>query len=277
MSYLTLPYIDDLIPLVKKAGEAILEIYYKSRQFEVQAKSDATPLTQADLIAHEIIVSGLQQITPHLPVLSEESAPIPYATRQQWHQYWLVDPLDGTREFIRHSSDFVISIALIEDQIATFGLIYSPVLDEIYFAQKHQGAFKKSPALPPVKLHVRPWHDKTIIVVGHYYKIEKLKQVLGNFGQYEILALGSALKFCTIAAGMAHLYPRLGLTSEWDTAAGQIIVEEAGGLVVDFNLQPLRYNTKDSLFNPYFIVVSDQQLLQKFADLGNNFGMPSIG
>lgn len=258
-------YIQALIALVKTTGLAILDVYQNSTQFDVKTKADSSPLTQADLIAHNEIVEGLKQLTPDVPILSEEQdPPISFAERKTWQHYWLVDPLDGTKEFINHSGDFAINIALIENHEPIFGLIYSPVLDEVYFAGKGFGAYKQSTAgEEPVKIKTRKWKDKTIVAVGHHYKVEKLQAILEKFGEYEILTMGSALKFCLLADGRADFYPRLGQTYEWDTAAGQIIVEEAGGAVIDLDFKPLRYNTKDSLINPPFMALGSKNLLRQ--------------
>lgn len=254
-------YIEPLIELNKSVGESILEIYYKSRQFDVQSKTDASPLTQADLIAHEEIVTGLNKIDANIPILSEENPDIPFTERQKWHRYWLVDPLDGTKEFIRHSSDFSINIALIEKHSPILGMIYSPVLDECYYAVKNHGTYEEKERAKK-KLQVTKLSNKIRIAVGHNYKLEKIAHMLEKLPAYEFFSIGSALKFCYIAAGKIDLYPRLGMTSEWDTAAGQIIVEEAGGLVVDFTQKPLCYNTKESLLNPPFLAVGDRELLE---------------
>lgn len=256
--------LNSLLALAREASEGILDIYYRSRQFDVIAKEDASPLTQADLVAHEKIAAGLAKLTPDIPLLSEEQANIAFAQRQQWDLYWLVDPLDGTKEFIRHSGDFAINIALIKNHVPIFGLIYAPVLEQAFFAVQGQGAFKQVGNDEFKKIHARAIDKKIIITVGHHYKIEKLKTMLAGIEDYEVLTLGSSLKFCAIADGRADVYPRLGKTSEWDTAAGQIIVEEAGGCVVDFSFQPLRYNLKDSLINPPFLALSDRRVLEKF-------------
>lgn len=254
-------YIEPLIELNKKTGESILEIYYKSRQFDVQSKADASPLTQADLIANEEIIEGLKQLTPDIPILTEESSNIDFAVRKKWQRYWLVDPLDGTKEFIRHSSDFTVNIALIENHFPILGMIYSPVLDEVFYAAKNRGAFKQTDT-EKKSLQVEKITTPLRIAVGHFYKLEKVASLINYLPPHEFITIGSALKFCYIAEGKIDLYPRLGITYEWDTAAGQIIVEEAGGKVVDFKLEPLKYNTKDSLLNPHFFAVGDRKLLE---------------
>lgn len=257
-------YLPDLINLVKQTGTSILEIYSKSHQFKVRTKADTSPLTQADLLAHEKIVQSLHKLTPEFPILSEEDEFVPFDKRREWLTYWLVDPLDGTKEFIRHSGDFAINIALIVNQEAVFGLIYAPVSDELFCAARGKGAYYQSGNSAAQLIHFRKFTQPLKITVGHYYKIEKLKPLVAPLGDYEIFTLGSSLKFCAIAQGRADFYPRLGSTYEWDTAAGQIIVEEAGGIVVDFAGKPLRYNSKESLLNPHFFALGDAaQLLEK--------------
>lgn len=267
--------LDSLISLARKTGNVIYEFYLKSRQFAVAAKSDATPLTQADLIANEMITAGLKQLTPQIPVLSEEGAEIPLNQRRQWNQYWLVDPVDGTKEFIRHTGEFSINISLMSDNKPILGLIYAPVMDLLYYALKDEGSFKQEGESTPQRLQVKPWSPElTRIAAGHFYKLDKLKKILDHFGPYEIITCGSALKFGLIAEGKVDLYPRYGNTSWWDTAAGQLLVEEAGGSVLgiytkqqnlqrensssnSIDLQTLRYNMQPSLLNPHFIALGD--------------------
>lgn len=257
-------FLEPLIVLAKTTGVAILDFYYKSRQFPIRSKADASPLTQADLLAHEMIVAGLTQLTPDIPVLSEEDPEISLATRKNWHRYWLIDPVDGTKEFIRHSGEFAINIALIENHYPVLGLIYAPVMEKLFFACKSHGAFKQEGQNKAEKITTRTWSpDNLIVALGQNYKLGKLKELLASFGHYEVISMGSSLKFGIIAEGKADIYPRVGDTFEWDTAAGQIIVEEAGGAVVDFTLQPLQYNAKESLLNPHFLAVGDKKILEQ--------------
>lgn len=255
-------YLPLLIELVRSAREPILEMYLESSQFPVQAKSDSSPLTQADLVSHEIIMRGLKKITPTIPALSEESANIPFDVRQQWQQHWLVDPIDGTKEFIQHTGDFTINIALIEKHRPILGLIYVPVTDVVYFASEGKSAFKQTNNEAPVRIAHRACSlDHMTVAVSRYYKKDKLESFMSRFPHYEVAPVGSALKFCLLAEGKADIYPRLGNTCEWDTAAGQIILIEAGGAVVDLDLHPLQYNIKDSLLNSHFIAVGDADVL----------------
>lgn len=247
--------LNGVIGLAKKAGEEILGIYRRPEDIAVQTKSDESPLTQADLIAHHLITDGLQQLTPSLPVLSEESIAIPFVERQKWQQYWLVDPLDGTKEFIQKTDDFTVNIALIENHRPILGVVYVPVEKLCYFAMQGKGAFKQIGETPPQQINTRHnAHESLVVVASRRHGVRELQAFLERLGDHTIVHRGSALKFCIVAEGVADIYPRFGPTSEWDTAAGQCIVEAAGGKVVDLNGQPLRYNSKQSLLNPSFVV-----------------------
>jgi 3'(2'), 5'-bisphosphate nucleotidase len=248
--------IDDIIDLATEAGHRIMEIY--DTDFDVEQKSDNTPLTAADMAAHHTIVDGLQQLTPGVPILSEESADIPFAERSQWPRYWLVDPLDGTREFVKRNGEFTVNIALIENHESVLGVVYTPVTGVTYYAARGCGAFKKTPESEAVAIHTRrKTDDSTIIAGSRSHRGDSLEAFLQRIGDYEIISMGSSLKSCLVAEGRADIYPRLGPTSEWDTAAAQCVVEEAGGRLTKTDLEPLRYNTKDSLLNPHFLVFGD--------------------
>ncbi|MDJ0805669.1 MAG: 3'(2'),5'-bisphosphate nucleotidase CysQ [Gammaproteobacteria bacterium] len=245
-----------LIELARNAGAAILEIY--NTEFNVTDKADKTPLTEADLAAHNIIVSTLEKLTPEIPVLSEESCQIPYETRQAWQRYWLIDPLDGTKEFIKRNGEFTVNIALIEDQQPTLGVIYAPVIDKLYYGVVGDGAWMSEAGadLQPISV-VKQRRNPARVAGSRSHAGESLQKFLANLGEYELVSMGSSLKSCLVAEGKADLYPRLGLTSEWDTGAAQAIVEAAGGKLTELDMQPLRYNTKESLLNPYFFVFGD--------------------
>lgn len=249
-----------LLHLTQQAGKAILEIYQKSRQYLVQIKPDNSPLTQADLIAHEILTTGLQALTPDLPVLSEEGVGIPWEERQKWDRYWLIDPLDGTLPFLRHSGEFTVNIALIQNHQPVIGILYVPVTQEVYYAcAEWGGAYKQDTEEGITQLQVRPWHpDETILLTSQAAREEKIQTLFGHLGAYTQIKMSSAWKFGWLAEGKADLAPRLGDTCEWDTAAGQCILELAGGALVGLQGQPLRYNTKASLINPYFIALGDK-------------------
>ena len=239
-----------------KAGKAILEIY-NSADFGVEMKSDDSPLTKADLAAHNVIVKDLQSITPDVPILSEESTDIPFSERSQWNKYWLVDPLDGTKEFIKKNGEFTVNIALIENGQPILSVVYVPVKEIAYTAAKGYGAFKMvNGKRQKINSH-KPARNIPVVVGSRSHISKDVKTYLEKLGDHEMTAMGSSLKFCLVAEGVADLYPRLGLTSEWDTAAAQCIVEQAGGRVVTLDNEALMYNTKDSLLNPFFMVYGD--------------------
>ncbi|MGB5444485.1 MAG: 3'(2'),5'-bisphosphate nucleotidase CysQ [Psychromonas sp.] len=237
--------------IARLAGEAILQIY--QRDFDVQLKADTSPLTEADLAAHEIIMQGLAELTPEIPVLSEEDANVDWSVRQTWQQYWLVDPLDGTKEFIKKNGEFTVNIALIENGKPILAVVYAPVLDKLYFSNKSQ-AFLTTAEKANIPLQVCHNTERLKVLVSRSHPSAGILAYLDKLGNHETLAVGSSLKFCLIAEGLANLYPRLGPTMEWDTAAGHCIAEKAGARVCELDGQPLVYNQKESLLNPFFEV-----------------------
>lgn len=243
--------------LAIKAGDAIIDIY-ESGDFGVDHKSDDSPLTKADLASHRVIVSGLESLTPDIPILSEESASIPFEERQTWKKYWLVDPLDGTKEFIKKNGEFTVNIALIDQGKAVLSAVYVPVTQVSYTAATSVGVFKREDGKKSSIMVKKNSRFKPTIVGSRSHMSEEVSDYLGRLGQHDLVSMGSSLKFCLVAEGKADLYPRLGLTSEWDTAAAQCIVEQAGGHVVTLDGKPLMYNTKDSLLNPHFMVYGDK-------------------
>jgi 3'(2'), 5'-bisphosphate nucleotidase len=248
----------NVVKLAQQAGDAILSVY--SEQFEVTHKTDQSPLTVADLRSHEIITNGLRALTPDLPVLSEEASDIPFEQRRQWTRYWLVDPLDGTKEFVSRNGEFTVNIALIEDHVPTLGVVHVPVTSTTYTGATGLGAFKQVDGAKPTPLHVcSPANNPLRIVGSRSHRGDSLDQYLPKLAPYELVAVGSSLKFCLIAEGSADFYPRFGPTSEWDTAAAQALVEAAGGAVIKTNGERLRYNTKADLLNPHFLVYGDRQ------------------
>ena len=240
------------------AGKKILEVY--ETDFSVEHKDDKSPLTAADMAAHHAIVDGLERLTPDIPVLSEESSGIPYATRKGWSRYWLVDPLDGTREFVKRNGEFTVNIALIEGNTSVMGVVHSPVLGVTYAASAGTGAWKQQGNAERETIHVRKFPACTPTVAGsRSHRGDSLNDFLAKLGEHELLAMGSSLKMCLVAEGAADVYPRFGPTSEWDTAAAQAVVEAAGGQLVTLDMQPMRYNTKESLLNPEFMAIGDMQ------------------
>ena len=249
-------YLENIIQLSIEAGQRIMEVY--NTDFDVVQKSDDSPVTAADMAAHHTIVDGLNELTPNIPVLSEESAKIPFEERSQWQRYWLVDPLDGTREFVKRNGEFTVNIALIDNHESVLGVVYAPVTGELYYAERGAGAYKKLPDKEPTRINSRKKNSQSTIIAGsRSHRGDSLIRFLENVGDYEVIPMGSSLKSCLVAEGRADIYPRLGPTSEWDTAAAQCVVEEAGGCLTTTDMQPMRYNTKDSLLNPHFLVIGD--------------------
>lgn len=248
--------IDFLLQLAVRAGSKILQIYDSG--FTVTEKRDNTPLTEADMASHRIIVDALRQATPEIPVLSEESASIPFETRRQWSRYWLIDPLDGAREFIKRNGEFTVNIALIENGLPQLGVIHAPVTGMLYWGGPELGAWRQEPGGRPQGIQVRqPAARPLRIAASRSHPGPRTRRVLQRLGNYRVQPMGSSLKSCLVAEGKADLYLRFGPTSEWDTAAAQAIVEAAGGAITDTRLQPLRYNSKPSLINPDFLVFGD--------------------
>ena len=248
-----------VIALACRAGEAILEVY--GQDFAVEAKDDRSPVTAADLAAHHILCDGLAALEPKLPVLSEEAADIPWERRRQWERYWLVDPLDGTREFVKRNGEFTVNVALVDGHRPVMGVVYAPALDYLVHAEAGLGAWLRSDAGEDVPLAVRQPAPRPLRVAASRSHLDpRSAALLQRLGDIERLGLGSSLKFCRIAEGRVDLYPRFGPTSEWDTAAGQCVLEAAGGVVLRGDGQPLRYNTRPSLLNPDFLAMGDGSL-----------------
>jgi 3'(2'), 5'-bisphosphate nucleotidase len=250
--------LDAVCEIARAAGRAILEVY--GRDFTVSRKSDNSPLTEADRVAHTIIARELAALDAAIPLLSEESAPEDHATRRAWSRYWLVDPLDGTKEFVKRNGEFTVNVALVVDGRAVLGAVYAPVLDRLYFGALTLGAWRKDGMAAARAIAIRKTAASPLRVVGsRSHPAPELGRYLAGLGPHEITAMGSSLKICLIAEGAADVYPRLGPTSEWDTAAAQAILESAGGRMIDLAGRPLRYNSKDDLLNPHFLAFGDQQ------------------
>ena len=249
-----------IIKLSKKAGDEILKIY--DIDYKIDEKDDKSPLTEADLASHHCIIAGLKKLTPEIPILSEESIEVPYNTRKQWGSYWLIDPLDGTKEFINKNGEFTVNIALIEDYRPILGVVYVPVKDITYAASQNKGAWKSIAGETEQRIQTRRYDGKKAIVVGsRSHRGSSLDAFLEQLPEYDILSMGSSLKLCLVAEGVADIYPRLGLTSEWDTAAAQCVVEQAGGVVYNVETwKPLAYNTKEAILNPFFFVAGDTKM-----------------
>lgn len=252
---------DDVIALAQDAAAAILGIY--DSDFAVQHKDDDSPLTAADLAAHRCIVAGLARITPDIPVLSEESAhEVPLQVRRGWHRLWVVDPLDGTREFVKRNGEFTVNIALVEDGKAVFGVVQAPVTGTLWHGGEGFGAYRRDVhGGGDVALHVRAPAPRPLrVAASRSHRDARTQSLIDHLGEIEPVRLGSSLKFCLIADGGLDVYPRFGPTSEWDTAAGQCVLEGAGGAVLDPQGRPFRYNQRDTLLNGDFIALGDTQL-----------------
>jgi 3'(2'), 5'-bisphosphate nucleotidase len=252
--------LDAICEIARDAGRAILEVYGRA-DVAVARKSDDSPLTEADEVAHGIISRALAALDGGIPVLSEESLPDDHETRRCWSRYWLVDPLDGTKEFLKRNGEFTVNIALVDEHRAVLGAVYAPVLDRMYSGAVGAGAWRTdSAAAAPQPIVVRKNAALPLRVVGsRSHPSPELAAYLAGLPAHEITDMGSSLKICLVAEGAADIYPRLGPTSEWDTAAAQAILESAGGRMIDLAGRPLRYNSKDDLLNPHFLAFGDQQ------------------
>jgi 3'(2'), 5'-bisphosphate nucleotidase len=241
--------------LAREAGRAILEVYASS--FSVQEKEDRSPLTEADLRSEKLILAGLKRIAPDIPVLSEESVQVAWATRRQWGRLWVVDPLDGTKEFVQRNGEFTVNIALVDDHRPVLGVLHAPVLERTYYACEGVGAFRSDQAASGRPIRAAKRGPGPVRVVGsRSHRGSSLDAFLGRVGAHELVEVGSSLKLCLVAEGDADVYPRLGPTSEWDTAAGQCVLEQAGGHVLTLDGEPLAYNRENTL-NPNFVAYAD--------------------
>lgn len=253
-------YLEQVILIAKSAGVAIMQIYLTD--FHVLKKDDHSLLTQADLAAHQVIISALRKLTPHIPVLSEESEDIDYETRKAWQLYWLIDPLDGTREFVKRNGEFTVNIALIDKGKSVLGVVFAPVKELLYFASLGDGAYKQLNSTNSIQIHTRLFNPKQVVVASsRSHADEGIQNFIRNLEHRlgvtpELVSMGSSLKICLVAEGLADVYPRLGPTAEWDTAAAHCILNEAGGDIVDQVGDSLHYNSKQSLLNPFFFAKS---------------------
>lgn len=246
--------IEPVVKMAEDAGNAILEVY--ATDFDVQNKADESPLTQADLASHRHIVAGLLELTPDVPIISEEEGLPDFETRSSWTTYWLIDPLDGTKEFVNRNGEFTVNIALIDNHRPVLGVVRVPVHDKTYIGCEGRGAELRDGKEPARRISVAERSASPVRVVGsRSHRGASLDAYLDNIGEHTMVPMGSSLKFCVVAEGGADVYPRLGPTSEWDTAAAQAVVEQAGGSVVELNGKPLSYNSKEDILNPHFMVI----------------------
>ncbi|WP_420935412.1 3'(2'),5'-bisphosphate nucleotidase CysQ [Alteromonas sp. A081] len=250
-----------VLRIAKEAGDKIMAIY--ENDFAIYEKQDTSPLTEADLAAHNVIVDALTAESD-LPILSEESADISWEERKQWQSYWLVDPLDGTKEFIKKNGEFTVNIALIENGKPTMGIVYAPALNKSYVGIVGEGAWTEIDGdFAPISATKHSGNDVWKIVGSRSHQSPEIQNLLAQLdGETELVAMGSSLKLCLVAEGEAHLYPRLGPTSEWDTGAAHAVAIAAGAKVtvldpanpLDSNAEDLTYNQKESVLNPFFLV-----------------------
>jgi len=243
--------LDKICQLAREAGAAIMQVYEGQKPLEATQKSDDSPVTAADIAAHTIILQGLQTLTPDIPVLSEED-PQTWETRQSWDRYWLVDPLDGTKEFLKRNGEFTVNIALIEKGKAVLGVVYAPVLNVMYSAAEGK-AWKEENGGVRNQIHVRDARPP-LVVISRSHGDDELKEYLHQLGEHQTTSIGSSLKFCLVAEGQAQLYPRFGPTNIWDTAAGHAVAAAAGAHVHDWQGKPLDYTPRESFLNPGFRV-----------------------
>jgi len=248
----------EILNIAIDAGKEILKIY--DNEIVVNSKQDKSPITQADIKSNNLIISKLKKIESQIPILSEESL-VSWENRKKWNKYWLIDPLDGTKEFINRNGEFTVNIALIENNLPIFGIIYAPAKSLLYYAHKNKGSYKLNTNTNInsindfTQIHTKKLKNSIVKIIGSrsHSDPEFLKWVEKNYSKYELVKIGSSLKFCLLAEGDADIYPRLGSTSEWDIAAGHIILEEAGGKLKSFDNMNIMYNTKEDILNPHFL------------------------
>jgi len=248
----------------KKAGIEVMK-YYRDQSFTAELKEDESPVTSADIAANDILMDQLQTLTPDIPIISEEVGTVPLAQRENWGRYWLLDPIDGTGEFIIGSGDFAVNIALIENGKPSIGVIHAPDHHLTYYAQNHLGAFKECNLQNSSshQIYVADYQEsrRIKVAISKRQRIELMEQYLSKDFDFDHVALGScSLKNCLIAEGGADCYLRIGVTGEWDTGASQCILEQAGGTIIDSEFNPLTYNTRESLLNPDFLSLGNQNI-----------------
>ncbi|MBZ0333196.1 3'(2'),5'-bisphosphate nucleotidase CysQ [Marinobacter sp. AL4B] len=240
----------DVIKIADEASERVLHIYQSD--FKVQYKEDHSPITAADMASHETIVKGLRSISRDIPILSEEGEQVPWEERKHWRRFWLIDPIDGTKEFTQRSSEFTVNIALIEDGQPIMGVVTAPALKETYWGINGEGAFKRDRTGRTHRIHVAEPKGIKRVVASKNHLTDETRAFIETLGEHETVQAGSSLKFCRIAEGHADIYPRMGLTCEWDTAAAHAVLLAAGGKVQTLHNTPLQYG-KEDILNPHFI------------------------
>ncbi|MCG8523343.1 MAG: 3'(2'),5'-bisphosphate nucleotidase CysQ [Pseudomonadales bacterium] len=240
----------DVIKIADEASEKVLHIYQSD--FKVNYKEDHSPITAADIASHDIIVKGLRQISRDIPILSEEGAAIPWEERKKWRRFWLIDPIDGTKDFTQRTGEFTVNIAMIEDGEPVMGVVTAPALKEAFWGIKGEGAHMRDRTGRVHRIRVAEPKDTLRVVASKNHLNEETRAFIETLGSHETVQAGSSLKFCRIAEGHADIYPRMGPTSEWDTAAAHAVLVAAGGKVQTPEGQPLIYG-KENILNPNFI------------------------
>ena len=261
--------LENCFDILKKTSKVILDYYYLDK-FQITTKDDSSPLTSADLASHKIITQELKKLYPNIPIISEEQKNMPYSERKNWDTLWLIDPIDGTKEFIAKNDEFTVNIALVHNNKPIFGIIFAPALDTVYygfnnkaykileFSKLNNNDVKKNQKI--INSRKLDLNNITLAISRRHSK-EKLHDLINLvFPKAKTIPKGSSLKMCLIAEGVADIYLRLGPTSEWDIAAGQAILNSAGGEIYDINSNILKYNTKDSLLNPELYAIGDKDI-----------------
>jgi len=248
------------------AGKEILSVYNQAGEIDVTIKDDSSPLTEADRLAHQLIVAELRKLTPDVPILSEESGETPAQERLEWSQFWLVDPLDGTKEFIKRNGEFTVNIALISNGVPELGMVHVPVSGMNYLGQVGTGAWKVNPEGELQEISAPRFskgQSAVRVVASRNHRGELVDKLIARMeselGDTEVVSMGSSLKICLLAEGKADIYPRLAPTSEWDTAAAHAVLSAAGGEIYDTSFEILRYNQNESMLNPHFIAIADRK------------------
>ena len=260
------PQLNALLRIGISAGKEILSVYNQAGEIDVTIKDDSSPLTEADRLAHQLIVAELRKLTPDVPILSEESGETPAQERLEWSQFWLVDPLDGTKEFIKRNGEFTVNIALISNGVPELGMVHVPVSGMNYLGQVGTGAWKVNPGGELQEISAPRFskgQSAVRVVASRNHRGELVDKLIARMeselGDTEVVSMGSSLKICLLAEGKADIYPRLAPTSEWDTAAAHAVLSAAGGEIYDTSFEILRYNQKESMLNPHFIAIADQK------------------
>lgn len=240
----------DVVKVADAASEKVLHIYESN--FKVEYKEDQSPITAADIASHEVIIHGLRNISRDIPILSEEGKSIPWEERRHWHRFWLIDPIDGTKDFTQRTGEFTVNIALIENGEPVMGVVTAPALKEAYWGVVGEGAYKRDRTGKVHRIRVAEPKEAKRVVASKNHLNEETRQFIDTLGDHELVQAGSSLKFCRIAEGHADIYPRLGPTCEWDTAAAHAVLLAAGGRIETLEGEPLKYG-KENVLNPFFV------------------------